>query len=360
MKRPAPDDDATVVMRRGPAPPAPPPPKQRSGAAFLTAGAAAVVVVAGLAVWWLLPSHRAAPPPVPASVAPRHAVVPRPAVPPAKPVRPPAPSPAPPVATITADEATIRDHVADRLTVFRFAPDPAVVVLDFPTLHMQGQMLNRLAALIEKAGAPRDRVLNDAELDAAIRKGGDTPDTYYYGHDYPAADVVRLFTLADAEHVRLNAEEERLRAMAKQFGWFAPGAVGAVISVPRVPEASVPALDAAARATILRHELSHGLFFTDPVYSAYVKQFWDTTLTEAERSTVRKFLGSEGYDTSDEVLVYNEMQAYVMFTYDKRFCKAADFGMTPARRLEVAEAFLRDMPPNWLRDMLAQGIDRLR
>lgn len=367
MKIPAQDDDATVVVRRPAAIPpsaaSPPPPRPR-GRLGLAAGGAGAVILAGVLAWVLwprpvpqLPAPAPVAKPAPASVAPPSAVRPAPT-----PAAPPAPAPAAPlaIATITADEATIRDHAADRLTVFRFAADPSVIVLDFPTLHMQGATLNRLAALIEKAGAPRDRVLTDAELAATISKGGDTPDTYYYGHDYSAAAVARFFALADAQRVRLTPEEGTLRAMATQFGWFAPDAVGALISVSHVPDPAAPTLDEAARAAILHHELSHGLFFSDPVYAAYVRQFWDTSLTEAERDSVRRFLGSEGYDMADEALMYNEMQAYVLFTYDPRFCKPGDFGMTPARRLEVAEAFLRDMPPSWLRDSLAEGIARLR
>ena len=34
---------------------------------------------------------------------------------------------------------------------------------------------------------------------------GDTPDTFYYGHDYRAEDVVRFFALADRDHVALDA-----------------------------------------------------------------------------------------------------------------------------------------------------------
>ena len=93
----------------------------------------------------------------------------------------------------TADEATILAHVAQHLTVFRFDANPHIIVLDFPTLRMQGEMLNRVASLIEKAGLPHDRVLTDAELDAAIRERGDTMETYYYGHDYRADALARFF-----------------------------------------------------------------------------------------------------------------------------------------------------------------------
>ena len=96
-------------------------------------------------------------------------------------------------------------------------------MLDFPTLLQQGLMLDRVAALVEKAGLPRDRVLTDTELDAAIRARGDTIATFYYGHDYPAAALARFFTLADRDHVALNGQEQKLRALLRQLGWLAPG-----------------------------------------------------------------------------------------------------------------------------------------
>lgn len=325
MRGRSPDDDATVLRR----PPLPRRPARRR--TLLAAGAAAGLAAgAGFA----------------AAVLRR----PRP---------PPAPAPAE-IPTTLADEATIRDHVARNLTVFRFAPAPAIVVLDFPTLALQGATLNRVAALVEKAGLPRDRVLDDAALAAAIRAGGDTPETYYFGHDYAAGSLARFFALADADRVALNAAEEWLRTLLRQLGWFAPGAVGALITLPRVPQPAVAALDTAARATILRHELSHGLFFTAPAYAAYVQRFWDTALSDDERAAVRRFLGTQGYDVANPELIRNEMQAYLLFTPDPRFCRAADLGMTPARRTALAAAFLRDMPPGWLHDSLAAGLLALR
>lgn len=345
MKRPLPDDDATVVMRR---PPAALSPSRQGGRRGLLAGGAAVLVVLAVAAAWTFWPRPAPPPAVPATA-------PMPPAPHAA-----APAPVAAFAPVMADEATIRADVPDHLTVFRFAPDPAVVVLDFPTLHEQGAMLNRVAALIEKAGLPRDRLLTDAELAAAIRRSGDTPDTYYYGHDYSAAELARFFALAESGHVALNPEENRLRALLRQLGWLAPGAMGAVISVPRVPQVGVTALDASARAVILHHELSHGLFFTDPAYAAFARQFWTTALTAGERDRMRKFLGGEGYDTGDEMLIINETQAYLMFTDDPRFGKSGDFGMTQARRADLARQFLAGMPTGWLRDSLAQDIPNLR
>ncbi len=344
MRPSIPDDDATIRVGAAAAGTA-------RNVRWALAGAGAAVAVGLLAVWILWPRPAPPPPPAAARSAPPTAAAPAAPAPPA----PPAPVP-----VVTADEAAIRDHVATTLTAFRFAPDPRIVVLDFPTLHEQGAMLNRVAALTEKAGLPRDRVLDDAALATAIKASGDTPDTYYFGHDYGATELRRFFALADAAHIALGPEEQKLRALLGRLGWFAPHTMGGMISVPRVPQAEVAALDAAARATILHHELAHGLYFSDSGYAAYVRQFWASMLTEAERAGIRRFLGSEDYDTADEVLMQNEMQAYLMFTADPRFFQAANIGMTPARRQQLATAFLAGMAPGWLRDSLAQDIAALR
>ncbi len=51
-----------------------------------------------------------------------------------------------------ATEAEIGAHVATSLTVFRFAANPHILVLDFASLHEQGMMLNRIAAFVEEGG----------------------------------------------------------------------------------------------------------------------------------------------------------------------------------------------------------------
>jgi hypothetical protein len=313
------------------------------GLAWAASGAALLGLVAALWILWPRPSPLPQPSAVPQ---PPAAANPAPA-PPARVTAPAAPA-APAFDIRTANETAIRDNVADTLTVFRFAANPNIIVLDFPTLLQQGLMLDRVAALQEKAGLPRDRVLTDAELDAAIRQRGDTIATFYYGHDYSAAALVRFFELADRQHIALNEQEEKLRALMRQLGWFAPGAQGGLISIPRV--GADPNVTMSARAAILRHELSHGEFFSDPAYAAYVRDFWRTDLTAAERAAMRRFLGSEDYDTADEELMLNEMQAYVMFTLDPQFFQAADIGMTDQRREQLQAEFLRGLNVAWLRD----------
>jgi hypothetical protein len=273
---------------------------------------------------------------------------------PAPPAALPFPASPAPIPVEVADEAQIRTHVPTGLTVFRFAANPSIVVLDFASLREQGLMLNRIAALTEKAATPHDRVLNDTELDAAISAGGDTVETFYYGHDYSAAEIARFFSLAAQDGIRLDPEEEKLHRLLTQLGWLAPGVQAALISVPRV--GANAAVTQAARSAILRHELAHGEYFSSPAYAAYVHQFWQHELSHVERDDVRRFLASEEYDPRAEELVENEMQAYLMFTRDSEFFTPAKVGMTPGRLFELQASFHRNMPQGWLRDLLGQTL----
>jgi hypothetical protein len=260
----------------------------------------------------------------------------------------------------TATEQQILDHVpaagAPDPTVFRFQPNPHILVLDFATLLDQGRMLNRVAALVEKAGLPHDRLLTSIDLDAAIRASGDTEETFYYGHDYGAASVIRFFALAARDNIRLDDEEDRLGRLIRQAGWFAPNAQAALISIPQVGANS--RVSRAARATILHHELSHGEYFTNPAYVAFVHQFWTLTLTAEERDRIRNFLRSEGYDPGLEVVMENEAQAYLMFTDGAEFFTPEMIGMSNARLADLRNGFYRTMPVGWLRDDLGQTLSK--
>ena len=256
--------------------------------------------------------------------------------------------PAGPIAT--ADEAQLAALAPAALTPLRFGPNPAILVLGFPSLAEQGRMLNRVAALVEKAGLPHDRLLTEAELAAAIRAAGVTPETYYYGHDYRSADVQRFFMLAERDHVALNADEQHLQRLAVQASAVPPG-FGAVITLPPTDAAS--GIDQAARATILHHELSHGEYFTNPAYAAYVGTVWRNVFNEDERARFRTYLVAEGYDPALEDLLINEMQAYMMFTPDPRYFDPAQLGIPAPRLAQIRAAFAAGMPPGWLRRQTA-------
>jgi hypothetical protein len=102
----------------------------------------------------------------------------------------------------------------------------------FPSLAAQGATLNRAAALVEKAGLPRDRLLDGVELAAAIARSGDTPETWYLGHDYRSADLARFFALAERDRVALTEAELWLREQFVTALALAGSGPFAFVSVP--------------------------------------------------------------------------------------------------------------------------------
>ncbi len=332
---PIPDDDPTVKIL-------PPSQKSRRSRGVAVAGLCALAILGGGGAWFTFAPGAHLAPALP-SLAPVEASTPQATAPPTPPSAPPR------IAITSADEAAILADRSPDLRVFAFAADPRVLVLSFATLHAQGLMLNRLGAFVEKAGVPRDRVLADPDLDAAITRAGETADTYNYGHDYRAADLARFFDTAARERVTLRPDEQHLRQLLAQQAMLAPGAVGAVISIP--PETTNPPVGPAARATILRHELSHAAYFTDPAYTAYARVFWETVLSEEQRAGFRRFLAGEGYDGTNEDLMLNETQAYLVHTRDQRFFEPKLAGLSESEADRLREIFLRDMPDGWLRDL---------
>jgi hypothetical protein len=142
--------------------------------------------------------------------------------------------------------------------------------------------------------------------------------------------------------------------MIRQAGWFEPSAQAALISIPQVgADAHVTR---AARATILHHELSHGEYFTNPDYVAFVHRFWTQTLSASERDRIRRHLRSAGYDQGLDEVMENEAQAYLMFTDGAEFFTPEMIGMSQARLAELRIGFFRTMPAGWLRDSLGQTL----
>ncbi|MBR0674457.1 hypothetical protein [Neoroseomonas soli] len=304
------------------------------GGAVLTAGAGAVLA------WLWLGRGPAEPPPKPedpAAAAPPSVPVPSSPVAPA--MAPPRLLPAigPPIAS----QAEILAHRATAPTVFRLAENPSVFVIDFPGLAAQGAALNRVAALVEKVAQPRDRVLDDVALARAIAASGDTPATYYYGHNYRGRDLERFFALAARDGIALTPEETWLRDELTRLRRLVPAPEEfAVITVPGLESLVDPAM----RGAILHHEIGHGHFFTNPRFAAHVAHVWREVMTEAERTAFRAFLQREGYDPALEEVMMNEAMAYLLFTPDQRFFTPSHAGLTEARAAMLAAALREGAP----------------
>lgn len=257
----------------------------------------------------------------------------------------------PPIPIDTETEAQIDATNPCATKISRLDADPDIVVIDFPSLTEQGLTLNRVAALIEKANLPRDRVLDDVGLNQAINDCGETIESYYYGHDYQAADLAKFFTLADVDHIQLNPHEVWLKYLLTQLGWLSgdnltPNTTGAIITLP----AATPPIDQHMRAVILHHEISHGAFYTIPAYATYATNFWNS-LTPQDRAAFTSFLGRQGYDTNNTNLMLNETQAYLIFTRDPLFFNAAAVGMTRDHIETLRAGYIANIPVPWLAPM---------
>lgn len=237
----------------------------------------------------------------------------------------------------TAEYATILSHRTQAAAVFEYEGRKAVTIIDFPTLTEQGRMFNRVVALVERMGAPRERVLGNEELAQFIRSVGKTEATLAYGNDFLVAELVVFFNLAELGGIALNDEELALRQFlidhrlaVHRNGFYQalmPQAV--ILSIPQESAggAGNPPVTALARKTILSHEISHAEYYTNPGYANYCRHFWRTALTEAQRSAFRKFLSRSSYNPDNEEMMINETQAYLMYTPDSRAFNAALVGM---------------------------------
>lgn len=229
----------------------------------------------------------------------------------------------------TADFEQILAANNRRTELFRYAPAPSVYVLDFIDLDAQAEMLNRIAAFIELADAPRDRILTPAEIKTLLGKAGRSWRTLYYGHDYRAADLARFFSLAQTQPSPLNAPESRLLDLLLEHGFItregqtfsAAAPAKALISIPEDASAS----PSHTRREILKHELRHGLYFTDESFRERCRALW-LSLTAEQTRAFGEFLRQHGYDIAQEYLLINEFQAYLSATDPDQL--AANLGLS--------------------------------
>jgi hypothetical protein len=237
----------------------------------------------------------------------------------------------------------------------RFKANPAIVVIEYPSLHEQGLAMNRLAAMFEKRAVQRDHVPTDGELGELIRRSGDTIASFYQGHDYSAANVARFFSLAEAQRVILNAQESQLRSLLLEVELMKRGATGdfqalgnqAAISFTGVqPDDPAPdeRVDGIRREAVLRHELSHGEFFTDQAYRAHCMRFWREVLSGNERRMFSAYLKSLDYNPADEELMANETQALLMHTPDSRAFNAGSLGISESALAQLRSRFRAGEP----------------
>ncbi len=170
---------------------------------------------------------------------------------------------------------------AAALTVYRMAENPDIMVLDFPSLHDQGQALNRVAAMVEKRGVPHDRVL-DRRRAGRRRSTRRTPSR--------TRSTTATTTAVAAMRRRLRRRRPAARAAHARGGavFRAAAAAGAsagadLASRSRMPGAGV---DASMRETHLQARAVARRVFQQPgLCRVRTGQFWTG---DADRGRARR------------------------------------------------------------------------
>lgn len=176
----------------------------------------------------------------------------------------------------------------------------SVLVLVSGDYGVQDDYLKRLAFFVEKTGY-RGRLVSDQEV-AHLHA--------WNAHDYAAPDLARFFSLAQGTSFPLNDSEVELRDRLVAAGILVPTdqgwepGTGALVGISLE---SPPAL----RSALFVHEGYHGLYFTSPTFREGVRTAWQG-LSEGAREAFRTYLARSRYDPSDEGLMVNEFQAYVL------------------------------------------------
>ena len=264
-------------------------------------------------------------------------------------------------ATEAADFPGILNNRSEQAKVFTYGSRGLIRIIDFPDLQTQGRMFNRVVALIERTGAPRSRVMDNDELIQFIRSVGKSETTFAYGNDFLISELVVFFNLADMAGIRLHAEEIALRRMllesrliVERQGFFQalkPQAV--ILSIPQESTGgNGPSVSALARKTILMHELSHGEYYTNPLYANYCRSFWRKVMNEAQRAAFRQFLSGSSYNPDNEEMMINETQAYLMYTPDPRAFNARMLGLREKEIDGLRAQFLNGFPDAPMAEML--------
>jgi len=155
----------------------------------------------------------------------------------------------------------------------------------------------------------------------------------------------------------LNPHELQLRSLLLEAALMKGGAsdayqaVGtqAVVSFTGIqPDDPVtPAderVDGMRRAAVLRHELSHGEFFTNAAYRAHCLRFWRQSLRDNERRLFSRYLQGLDYNPADEELMANETQALLMHTPDARAFNASNLGISDAALAQLRARFRAGEP----------------
>lgn len=257
---------------------------------------------------------------------------------------------APPGALQQLAREDILPAVITSATPYILLENNRVVVIDFPSLQEQARMFGRIVLFVERHGAPKTHVLTQDEVRQWLEQHSQRIETLTVGNNFRASQLARFFNTAHLQKEALTGDEQQLRDWLLQAGLLRQAAEVLAAAEPEavivtLPQASsVPGCAACTvkdthRKVILEHELSHAHFATDMHYRDYVMSFWTNLTAQDAGAKFIQFLRKRGYNTDDQELLANEMQAFLMHTPDTKMFAAAAVGMTDAELDEIRRQF---------------------
>jgi hypothetical protein len=262
------------------------------------------------------------------------------------------------VDVVVADFNTILNSRSGELGVWSYAENPNIYVFDFPSLNQQGRTFNRAMQLNDQFNEPYKRVFSLEEMSKYLEAIRRSQTNFAFGHDFIMSQLVLFFNLASKDKIELLPEEIAMRDFLLKQGlvdfWRGFYRVKrddvVILSIPQVQdshdgEARITEL---ARKAILTHEIAHAEFYTNPYYAEYCRKFWAEKLSDSQRGVFLKFLSAYNYSTSQQELLINEMQAYLMFTPDPSSISPAKLGIDDAEWNAMKLLFKQGKPPTKL------------
>lgn len=185
--------------------------------------------------------------------------------------------------------------------LYRWDLLPDTLVFDFADYAVQDRYFKRLAFFAEKPGF-RGRLALDHEI--ASLHG-------WNAHNYAPWTLANFYNLAADTAFRLNPSELALLELLLDYGIvekeangrYRPG-IGSIISITR--QAS-----RALRRIFMDHEAAHAVLFQDEAYRALSERLWNAHDPATRRFWLRH-LRWRHYDITDQYLIVNEMQGYLV------------------------------------------------
>jgi hypothetical protein len=250
----------------------------------------------------------------------------------------------------------IQATTSDTFSTYVLRDNERTVVFDFPNIREQARMFARLILFVERVGAPKTRVMTVPEVQKWLAQNSVQFETLTVGNNMRTGELARFFNSARFQGEPFTVDEQRLYDWLVQAQLLREEDAGVavvdperiLVSVPQISNvAGCPAcsVNAAQRAVILQHELSHARFATDTVYQNYVVWFWSNSMSLVARDKFSRFLRSRGYDSSIRELCANEMQAFLMHTPDPAMFAATDVGFTEAELADLRRRFQEGISP---------------